>query len=591
MFCTRRLGKVRSGGLAWILVCCWSLGAPTEALTAENCEDVVNVAVADTTITSATLVPATATLPEYCQVEGVVTTPGNTVNFRLGLPTEWNGKFYHQGTGGFSGSIGPLDAGLARGYASTSTDTGHQGSALDGSWALNNLPKQIDYGHRGVHVVTVAAKSITEAYYGAAPRYAYFNGCSNGGRQALMEAQRYPDDFNGIIAGAPALDPAGTLVGFNDIQKTLLSSPEHFLPPVKLPLIENAVLATCDAKDGLLDGLIDDPRRCTFDPASLLCSGADAPDCLTATQLETVTKIYGGPRTSAGEQVYPGFPVGVETGWTPWMLEFNGGPSLQFIFQDQFFKYLVYGDPNFDWRTFNLDTDLADLDFQRSLGEASNPDLSAFKALGGKLLMYNGWSDPALTAVRVIHYYEDVVEATGDKRRADAFVRLFLAPGMLHCGGGSGPNQFDTLTALENWVERRRAPSRIIATHVSNGVVDRTRPLCPYPQVARYTGEGSIEAAENFVCKKSNKLPKVNFTVDPRRGTTPLSVQFTNTAQDPDGQMVEFLWDFGDGTTSTAENPSHTYTSSGKFTVTLWVTDDQGGTGRKTAKEGILVVP
>jgi feruloyl esterase len=494
------------------------------------------VAPADTTLTAVTLVPATGTLPEYCRVDGYVTTPEpvNTVNFRLGLPTLWNGKFYFQGVGGFGGTIGALDAGLVRGYASASTDTGHQAVSTDASWAFNNPAKKVDYGYRGTHVTTVAAQRLTRAFYGHAVQHAYFSGCSNGGRQALMEVQRYPDDYDGVIAGDPSLGLKGfapiaagastpSRIG---IYQTLLADRDHYLPATKLPLLAQAVLAACDGKDGLVDGLISDPRQCTFDPASLQCPSGDGPDCLTAGQVETLDVLYHGVTNSAGELVAEGFPMGHEdgpTGWQLWIvgsdpthlaeqpdgaLTFTGtspgtgDPPLGFAFLNDGLRYLSFAvdDPTYDYRTFNLDTDLPRLDLMATIRDPADPDLVEFKDDHGKLLLYHGWADPALSALSTIRYYEDVVQAIGSARETAAFARLFLVPGMNHCTGGPGPNVFDALTALERWVEQGIAPDQIIASHLTAGVIDRTRPLCPYPQVARYVGTGSIDAAENFTC-------------------------------------------------------------------------------------------
>ncbi len=310
--------------------------------------------------------------------------------------------------------------------------------------------------------------------------------------------------------------------------QTLLADRDHYLPASKLPLLADAVLADCDAKDGLVDGLISDPRRCTFDPTRLQCSEGEASDCLSAGQVETVQKIYAGPTTSTGELVYPGYPGGHEdgsTGWALWIVGSNaehvveqpdgtlaftgtspltGDPPLGFAFMDDTLRYMTFevDDPNYSYRTFNFDTDLPRVEFMGNIlfPNVADPDLSQFKALSGKLLLYHGWADPATTALRSIQYYEDVVEKIGDQRQTDQFLQLFLAPGMHHCGGGPGPNTFDTLTALERWVEERIAPDRIIASHSTEGVVDRTRPLCPYPQEAQYIGTGSIDAAENFTC-------------------------------------------------------------------------------------------
>ena len=463
------------------------------------------------------MLPAEGTTPEYCRVDGHVATPGNTVNFRLGLPAAWNGKFLFEGVGGFGGTIGSLNAGLEKGYASASTDTGHQGSVIDASWALNNPAKRIDYAYRGTHVTAVAAKALSQAYYGTAPRHAYFDGCSNGGRQALMEAQRYPEDFDGIIAGDPSFGTLGQLRR-TLVYQTLLSSPEHFLSAAKIALLANAVMKSCDAQDGLADGLITDPRACTFTPESLKCAGPDGPDCLTSAELETVNAIHGDLKGPFGRTLVR-FPLGHEdgaTGWQAWVtgastperradgtLALTGRMPAGYSFQDGYLKYLAFegADGTFDWRTFNLDRDGSKLQPFMDEFSPTNPDLSKLRARGGKLILYHGWADPALSALGTIAYYEDVVKKAGGRSQSDRFVELFMVPGMHHCQGtGPGPNSFDMLTALDEWVERGAAPSRVVASHTSNGIVDRTRPLCPYPQVAKYLGRGSIDQAENFQC-------------------------------------------------------------------------------------------
>jgi feruloyl esterase len=470
-----------------------------------------------TTITATAVVPAEGTTSGYCRVDGHVATPGNTVNFRLGLPAAWNGKFFFEGVGGFGGTIGSLNAGLENGYASASTDTGHQGAVIDASWALNNPAKRIDYAYRGTHVTAAAAKALSQAYYGMAPRHAYFDGCSNGGRQALMEAQRYPEDFDGIIAGDPSFGTLGQLRR-TLVYQTLLSSPEHFLSSAKIALLANAVMSSCDAQDGLADGLISDPRRCTFKPESLKCTGADGPDCLTSAELETVNAIHGDLKGPFGRTLVR-FPLGHEdgaTGWQAWVagastperradgtLAVTGRMPAGYSFQDGYLKYLAFdgADGSFDWRTFNLERDGSKLQPFMDEFSPTNPDLSKLRARGGKLILYHGWADPALSALGTIAYYEDVVKKAGGRSQSDRSVDLFLVPGMHHCQGtGPGPNRFDMLTALDQWVEHGAAPSRVVASHTSNGVVDRTRPLCPYPQVAKYLGRGSVDQAESFQC-------------------------------------------------------------------------------------------
>jgi len=482
--------------------------APTARATC-NLASVQAIAPAGTTITSVALTAATATVPEYCRVDAYVATPGNTVPFRLGLPTAWNEKFLFVGIGGFAGTIPSIDSGLLRGYATAGTDTGHQAAkSTDATWAYHNLPKEIDYGYRGTHVTAVAAKFITEKFYGERPHEAYFNGCSNGGRQALMEVQRYPGDFNGIIAGDPSFLLDGQLNRIWGYQ-TLFSDADHYIPASKLPLIASAITAECDGKDGLMDGLIDDPRNCGFDAATLLCTKGDAATCLTAGQVDSFEKITAGPTDAHGKQIARGFTLGGEDGpggWNQWVV---GTSATQpdgegFAYMKDFLRYLAFPDhqnPNYDYRTFNFATDMPLLAQATEILKPDDPNLAPFAAMGGKLLMYHGWADPALSTLTTIDYYNEVVDASGGHQTADSFVRFFTVPGMHHCSGGPGPNTFDALTALEQWVEHGDAPDRIIATHRTNGVVDRTRPLCPYPQVARYLGTGSIDDAVNFVCK------------------------------------------------------------------------------------------
>jgi len=470
-----------------------------------------------TTITGAVTVEAAGKVPKHCLVDGHTATPGNEVNFRLALPERWNGKYYFVGVGGLGGTIGSLDKGLARGYASASTDTGHQSS--DETWGSNRA-KEIDYGHRGTHVTAVAGKDLTKAFYRQAVQHAYFDGCSNGGRQALMEVQRYPTDFNGIIGGDPA---TGTpmQVGRVLVYQKMLAKPENFLTAEKIELLSKATLAACDKLDGLEDGLITDPRRCTFKPETLKCSGPDGPNCLNAGQLDVVNQIYGGARVN-GEPYSWGFPVGHEgsaTGWRAWVsgpeapkqqadgtLAYAGTgrklPSGYGLAESNMrFLALENDDPAFTWRVFKFPADLARMKTMSEILSPLDADLRPYKAAGGKLLLYHGWSDPAISANGTVAYYDQVSKVVGGEQAMDAFAKLYLVPGMHHCTGGPGPNQFDMLTALENWVEKGQSPGPITATHRENDAVTRTRPLCPHPQVARYVGTGSVDAAANFRCE------------------------------------------------------------------------------------------
>ena len=473
-----------------------------------------------TTITEAAIVKAAAPLPEHCRVDGHASSPGNEVNFRLGLPVGWNGKLLFTGVGGLGGSIGSLNAGLARGYASASTDTGHVSS--DPTWGSNRA-KEIDYGYRGTHVTAVATKALTAAYFNRQPQRSYFEGCSNGGRQAMMEVQRYPADFDGIIAGDPA---TGTpmQVGRAIISQHLLASPENYLTPEKVEVLSKATLEACDATDGLKDGLISSPRLCNFKPEALKCTGADGPTCLTAGQVETVKMIYAGLKRPSGEMYTTGFPVGHEgsaSGWQAWItgrtpatpqpdgtLAFTQLPS-GFNLSEQNMRFLALDndDPTFSWRTIKFPQDLPRLKTMSDILSPLDPDLRPFKNRNGKLIMYHGAADPAISAYGSIDYYEKMTKVVGGQKEAEAFSRLYIVPGMHHCSGGPGPNTFGMLTELENWVERGVPPARVIASHSTGGgrgtpgQVDRTRPLCPYPQVARYTGSGSIDEAANFRCE------------------------------------------------------------------------------------------
>jgi len=505
---------------------------------AQTCEKLADLKIANTTITAARSVAAGAftpltgsatpykTLPAFCRVTGVIKpTPDSDIKFEVWMPSSgWNGKFQGIGNGGFAGSIsyggpaGGLGAAVARGYAAASTDTGHTGG--DASWALGHPEKIADYGHRAVHEMTEKAKSIVVAFYGNGPKRSYFSSCSNGGRQALMEAQRYPNDYDGLIAGAPANYFTQVLTGFAFNLQATLNDPASYISASKMKAIEAAALAACDVRDGVADGVIDDPTKCSFDPSVLLCKGAESDACLTEKQIVALKKIYAGPRASTGEQIVAGFEPGGETGpggWLAWITGAGQNKGLQFFFATQAFANMVYNDPKWDFKTFSLDRDgkLADQKLASSLN-ATDPNLKAFKARGGKLILYHGWSDAALPPVNTINYFESVVKKMG-RRETGSFVRLFMAPGVQHCGAGPGPDTFgsmvtsgqsdaehDMSVALERWVEQGIAPDQIIASKRQGldpkSPPVRTRPLCPYPQVARYKGSGSTDDAANFVC-------------------------------------------------------------------------------------------
>ena len=476
---------------------------------AANCANMLSMNFPDTQITSAQMIPANPDdgLPEYCDVLGVTQ---QTIGFNVRMPTEWNGKMYFGGNRGFAGHIRrDTSVGLGHAYATVSTDTGHQDEdILDASWALNNRQAEINFGFRAVHVTTILGKKIISIYYSTAPKFSYFDGCSAGGGQALHEAELFPEDYDGFIAGDPVFDWTGTFMALNWKMQALRATPDSSLITLdKLPVIGSAVLAKCDAIDGLVDGLISDPRKCDFEPAALLCKNGDSSNCLSKPQVEALRLLYQGPRNIFGTQLYPGLSKGGETpdlsgnGWDG-MINTPDSPSLEYILQDQFFRYLAFpvDIQNYDWRTFNFNIDPFRLEFMGSILNATSTDLSRFQKLGRRLLIYHGWSDETAPPLRTVEYYRRIRLSLGDKKANDS-VRLFMAPGMFHCYGGPGPDTFDTLTALEQWIEKGVAPEQLESTHYDdNGNPDRTRPLCAYPKLAHYKGSGSIDDAANFTC-------------------------------------------------------------------------------------------
>jgi feruloyl esterase len=484
-------------------------GLITSAETAA-CESLQALSLPDTTLLSAEIVPAgeftpppsgAATSPKpiqipvaACRVAGVVKP---AVRFEVWMPADgWNGKFQGVGGGGFAGviSYGAMVTALRRGYATASTDTGH--STPGGSWALNRPDLIVDFAYRAIHEMTVKSKQIVAAFYGSAPSRAYFVGCSTGGRQGLMEAQRFPADYDGIVAGAPANYWTHLMAGtLSPAFATLLDEATR-LSPAKLTALNQGALAACDASDGVADGLINHPPACRFDPQTLGCTGAETDACLTPPQVEAARKIYAdsvNPRTK--QKIFPGMAPGSEITWTAI------AGKQPFTIPVEFYRYFVHGNADWDWTTFDLDKDVAAGNEKfGALMNATDPDLGAFKKRGGKLIMYHGWNDQLIQPQNTIDYFTSVQKALGE-RETDDFARLFMAPGMTHCAGGVGPSSFDAVTALEEWVEKGIKPAELVASRMAGGVVERTRPLCPYPQVATYKGSGSIDEAASFVCK------------------------------------------------------------------------------------------
>jgi feruloyl esterase len=445
--------------------------------------------------------PATTTsLPAHCRVRGIV---APAIHFEVWLPqpAAWNGRFQAVGGGGFAGviSYGAMAPALQAGYATASTDTGHV--AADREW-LGDTGLLRDYGYRAIYEMTAKAKAVINEYYGRAADYDYFNGCSTGGRQGLMQAQRFPNDYDGIVTGAPVNHFVQT--HYTQLWVALAAKEvgdESILSQDDLNLVNKAVLAQCDALDGVQDGVIENPLVCHFDPSVLQCSGSQTGQCLLEDQVAALRKIYAGPvNPKTGEHLFPGLVPGGEPTWT---LVTSSGLAEYPL---EYFARSVFKDPNWDWRSFDFadDVELAQR-LTRDLLDATNPDLSAFRDAGAKLILYHGWNDQVIFPEGTIDYYAKVDATLAGKpsptnRKTTDFFRLFMVPGMTHCRGGPGTSEFDAQAAIEAWVERGIAPGRIEASHREDGTVTRTRPLCPYPQTARYDGTGDPNQAASFVC-------------------------------------------------------------------------------------------
>jgi hypothetical protein len=508
----------------WICACFLGLlCSPT--LYAANCEALSQLQLPDTTITMAERIdsgdldrPGLAkplhTLPPFCLVAGVLRpTPDSWIRFEVWLPKkDWNQRFLGVGNGGFAGSIGytNLAGNLRRGFATAGSDAGHQGDGEDASWAFGHPEKIADFGWRAVHLTAERAKDVIKAYYGKPAQNAYFDSCSDGGREALMEAERFPEDYNGILAGAPANQWTRMLSSGVSLLQSTTGDPHAYISSLKLPAIQRASLAACDKSDGVEDGFISDPAKCHFDPEVLLCKGQDSLDCLTRPQVESLKTFY------AGTSLFPGYTMGDEAGaWGAWVLGHSPGGASGTAYVQDYFRYMVTGDPKWNALTADVTQSLQQAEKQTAKDlDATNPDLSRFKARGGKLIMYHGWNDPAISPWSTIAYYQNVQKAMGDAQVSE-FLRLYMVPGMEHCGGGPGPAafgqhgipttggpKFGVFDALVDWVEKGVPAENVIATKYSpDNKVTMTRPLCPYPAVAKYNGNGDTNDAANFTCK------------------------------------------------------------------------------------------
>src|SRR5579872_269247 len=474
----------------------------TPATDHAECSHLVMLRFPDVKVTEAVDVPAKAggaITVAHCRVNGVI---GTEIKFSLLLPDAWNHKFVMGGGGGFVGSVQNMAQGSVNaGYATVGTDTGHTGGGTDASWALNNVERQVNFGYLAVHRTAEVAKAILRSYYGANEQRAYFSGCSNGGRQGLMEAQRFPDDFDGVVAGAPAADFTAIVAQFIKDVRAQFPDPGNVTPlltPETMKSVAAQILDKCDALDGVKDGVMEDPRQCKVDVATL--TG------LSDAQKTALKTIYA-PTHAGGDIIFPGQPFGGEgdiAGWPAWI---SGGatrpgqpavPPARFAFGTQLFKYIVFNNPDWDYRTYDLSTWRKDTERTASFLNATNPDLSAFKSKGRKLILWHGWSDAGLSPLGTITYYEHV--QARDPQMND-FARMFMLPGVLHCGGGAGPDTVDWTTAIDQWVDGQKAPERLTAKKIVNGATTRTRPLCPYPQHAVYSGSGSTDTETSFVCR------------------------------------------------------------------------------------------
>jgi len=487
--------------------------APRSVLAQDACANVPTLAksLQGTTIVSSKPVPASAqprgpSIPAFCEVQATISpVAGSHIGAVYRLPVNWNGKVLGIGGGGFAGNltIGAAAEGLSRGYAIVQNDLGHESTAaLDPKFAITapgkpNVEAIVDFGHRATHVATDVGKKLVTSYYGRAPQHSYWQGCSTGGRQGLAEIQRYPADYDGVIAGAPVYTP---LVYSNAILRVQAfhKTPGSNLLPEHVPLIQKHVLAACDGKDGIADGIITDPRSCTWDPGELACKGAASADCLTQAQVETVRRVYAGVKTKDGKFAAMPLMRGGESDWVARMIGTKEQPrGLNSVLGAPFMSYIVKSDPAYDLMTFDPERDMKAL----SSGLAAevhqqNPDISAFVSRGGKLLLWHGFNDPGPSPLSTIEYFDQVRQKVPAAKDS---VRLFLAPGVLHCGGGPGPDRLDTLTAMERWVEQGTAPGAIIANK-SNSFVPFARPVCAYPQLPRYSGRGDPYDASNFNC-------------------------------------------------------------------------------------------
>ena len=510
----------------------WADQSPAASTAAAACDSLTNganaakfarILDARTSVLTAKIVPAHRDLPETCRVEGLI---APNVGFLMYLPTsDWNGKFMMVGCGGACGVFLPfrIEPPLVRRYAVVTTDLGHKGGPANFGFAYNNIQGAIDFGFRATHVTAVAAKELVAAYYERRAGRNYYMGCSTGGRQGLMEAQQFPTDFEGILAGAPPLDQTGdSAFHLNWILRSNVGpNGKPILTPERLPLIHAAVLAACDARDGLKDGVLQNPRACGWDPGALQCTnGATAADCLSATEVAVVRKIYSGATNSKGEALYFGMPRGSEDQW-PMLIDIGNPPGSGAIGASmlRYGSFFDFPGTTYSVMDFDYDRDPPRLALMERIYNVQNPDLRKFKAAGGKLISYHGWNDNNIPGGAMVDYYETATRTMGGEKATQEFYRLFMLPSVNHCQYGLGGGEVDWITTLENWVEHGIAPDRVTAHHMLTepyplipgepwaqmarhplppDAFDRTRPVFAYPDVARYSGKGDANQATTW---------------------------------------------------------------------------------------------
>ena len=469
-----------------------------------SCEQLKNLQLPDVTVIKAEAHSSDSTLSitvPFCRVLGLIS---REINFELLLPIHWNGRFLMSGGGGFVGSIqNNLRHYVNQGYATAGTDTGHKGEGTSAEWALNNMERQLNFGRLAIHRTAVVSKSIVTSAYCTAASYSYFLGCSRGGGQAMVEAQYYPEDFDGIVAGAPAFSWPAIGAKFLSACQMLYKDGKPIVTNDHLKLVQEHILKQCDKADGVVDKIINDPRACSIDLSKIPVCPDDqgSANCLTKIQRDFFNSIYH-PLNISGNEIYPGFPVGLEAepgSWDVWITGTNAnirnGVSLHYLFGTNMYKYLVFNDPTWDYKDYDFKTYTDDTMYAASYLDATQTDYDAFKAADKRMIIYHGWNDPALSAYSTIQHYE---AAQKKDSNLPSHIRLFLLPGVLHCGGGPGPDRVDWVQQIQLWVEKGIAPEKIVLSKFENGKPLMTRPVYPYPLMTIYTGKGDVNQEQNF---------------------------------------------------------------------------------------------